>query len=177
MKSIHFTPEEITQILKGEKTQCRKVIKPLKTIPIIDKIEIIKTKGINGVLATNKQSSPYKIDEVIYCKEPWNNCMADIVTYKTVDNDAWWTLWSPAITMPEWASRCKIRITDIRAERYNEKYEYNGKGINRCYICGKTIYPYDGYHIKKDGVSCNECANENIKKDIWYWIYTFEVIK
>lgn len=119
MKSIHFTAEEITAILKGEKTQCRKVIKP----------QPINNYHKESILAFDKK---YNIGEVIYCKEPWNNCMADIVTYNTVDNDAWWTLWSPAITMPEWASRCKIRITEIRAER--------------------------------------------LQDNIWYWIYTFEVV-
>lgn len=179
MKSIHFTPEEITAILKGEKTQCRKVVNDYQK----DNRVFLGKDGENPYQLIN---SPYKENEVIYCKESWKFIMPypnddDMIVTNYKDRDGIYLdknkynfilknyeldRFYHAITMPEWASRCKIRITGIRAEQ---------------------LFKISDEDIKKEGFKslsdfAKNWSNIHSNKELfstdrmWVWVYTFEAV-
>lgn len=145
MKSIHLTPEEITQIIAGEKNMCRKVVKNQPEYYISEMTvnsdwhdgKPVSTWDCTRVFY--KCYPPFKVGEIIYCKEPWMIAYYEGMGFIRYSENArkpieQWMVslfknnlifeMLPAITMPEWASRCKIRITDIKCEKVNNIWQW-----------------------------------------------------
>ena len=78
--------------------------------------------------------SPYQPGEVVYIQEPWGvekgryiqpsspygGKFEDEIFYRADDPNLPGMKWRSPITMPEWASRSKARIVDVRPERVRE---------------------------------------------------------
>lgn len=178
MNYIYVNTNEITQILNGKKTQFMKVIKPQ---PDGYLHHVFESKNgfklfswFNNIYATELYSL-YKVNEVIYCKEPWMIASYKGTGYlkykngrKPIEN---WMLslfekykiceWLSAITMPEWASRCKIKITDLQVKRLMEL-----ELAQNDYLEEQFIEDWDKQNPKYKYTT-----------DPWVWVYTFEVVK
>jgi hypothetical protein len=191
MKSIHLTSDEITQILAGEKTQCRKVVKPVEDEILKHKKEYSNSISLyaDGLLIQNIFPD-YKVNEIIYCKEPWkivthamkkqfSVVFSDDSNMGVITNYAYYcthNTMQPAITMSECFSRCKIRITDIKCERLQDIsfLDCNREGY-------KSIYSTDGMYLpeKRRFIYGWERNNPNTKweSNPWCFVYSFEKIE
>jgi hypothetical protein len=126
MRPIIFDPENICHILIGTKTMTRRVVEPqpdnlcemvVINCPYISRCEIPLTKPLLWVLEKwcGRKDDPlnnplrYKADY----PDNYDEAMALDHAYGTYQ-------WMPAMTMPYWASRIKLEITDLRAERLQE---------------------------------------------------------
>jgi uncharacterized protein YhfF len=122
MKGIMFSDELIPMVLDGSKTMTRRIMKE-QPIDAID--------GVN-----NPRIQPrYRVGETVYVKEAWSvvhrldsvkqselptiyggeplkidYCADGVYTGKRRNK----------MFMPEWASRCKLEITGVRAERLQD---------------------------------------------------------
>ena len=190
MKGICFTEPLFHKVVKGEKTQTRRIINPqpdergLRTTNIM--FENYHGKGF---------IPKYNVGEVVYLKEPYiyeygreekwykyyyKFSTADILELKVIGVDI---KWKNKLFMPESAARYFIEITAVRAERLQDISDED---------CMK-----EGICPKLDGLSfVNEVNNiayptpkrayaaliDEIngkgtwEKNPWVWVYDFELI-
>ncbi len=161
MKGICFTEPLFHKVVKGEKTQTRRMITP-------------EPKIQNGWIV--KPKSKYKVGEIVYLKEPYAETCDEfgspLVAYR-FDNTAFylirkdengdyvqlntikkpvstkWTInnfpacgeWKNKLFMPEWAARYFIEITGVRVERLQDISEEDcfKEGIEKNVFKGKVL--------------------------------------
>lgn len=115
MKGIMFTEPLFHKVVKGEKTQTRRIIKRLNHA-------LDNPKYCEYVLTTLRPK--YKLNEVVYLKEPYV-ITGKYIIYKfgsTIGQecDKAGVKWSNKLFMPESAARYFIKITAVRAERLQD---------------------------------------------------------
>ena len=134
MKGIIFNAEMVKGILDGRKTVTRR---PVRDSFAFD--EVIGHGHIDGKLSflvRNTTSGEtkwivalYQPGETVYVKETWAwatdfGYATNHIFYKAsyINGGPYDDVqtWKPSIHMPEWASRIKLAITDVRAERLHE---------------------------------------------------------
>ena len=173
MKGICFTEPLFHKVLKGEKTQTRRIINPepiIKNDWFIREIEGWKNSPF-GVVSKYSDCEPerfeimqllkpkYKVGEKVYLKEPYS-IIADyekglITKYKFDYPASFSHKWSNKLFMPKSAARYFIEITAVRAERLQEiseedcikeGIEYSPEAVPVGYPFG-VEFPYNnGFH-------------------------------
>ena len=142
MKGIIFNAEMVKAVLEGKKTVTRRPVND--SFAFDEGIGHCHIDGKLSFLVRNTTSgetkwiiAPYQPGETVYGKETWKpgvcNQTSVYIEYKAGGTE--WPhapagmgdkirhqppFWRPSIHMPEWASRIKLAITDVRAERLHE---------------------------------------------------------
>lgn len=162
MKGIIFS-HNIDKVLDGSKSQTRRVIKDDFEIKLNGDYYIRK-KGLwhqyHSIHDVIEKYARYKKGETVYLKETWADGNKEYkIRYRAdflPDNEP--TIkWNNAMFMPEIASRCKLKILDVRVERLQDITENDiyDEGL-RCPVCDVT-----GYSGMEDSSTAKECSNCN----------------
>ena len=193
MKGIMFIEPLFHKVIKGGKTQTRRVMSPQPEIffdiPIMPKLKL-----------------KYKLGEILYLKEPY---VDDLIMEKTlfkydksdlqelidngygdmVDSKGFW---KNKLFMPQSAARHFIQITGIRAERLQDISDedcikegiINWKdekdlpknsvkeilGFSDCFSWNNHSIPQDAYAALIDKIT----GRGTWDKDPWLWVYDFK---
>lgn len=141
MKGIIFNAEMVRAILEGRKTVTRRPVKKQPEFGIMEcpycGFGLMNKDGGCNCRPVKAPYSHYP-SETVYVKETWKpgvcNQTSVYIEYKAGGTE-WPTnmpagiadkirlqspLWRPSILMPEWASRIKLEIVSVRAERLQE---------------------------------------------------------
>lgn len=177
-RPILFSTPMIQAILRGEKTQTRRMVKPQpdgvtadckpwtkKFVDVWDTIsnDIIHTDKYQGKQIVNPIKCPYgKVGDVLWVRETWQhtkclNINPEDENYGYVfraDGQPWndyegWT-WKPSIFMPKAACRIKLEITNIKVERLNDISSHDAIAEGIKYVIDK-ITGYCGYDYIRGG--------------------------
>jgi hypothetical protein len=148
MKPILFNTEMVQAILKGKKTQTRRVMKPQ---PIIDlsKAHQVKIPVNNGNISSEqyitinsftKRKAKYQVGDILWVRETWaiDGKLINIYTGQSrvakYNYRADWNWnrgecrkWKPSIHMPKEAARIFLEVINVRVERLNDITEKDAK--------------------------------------------------
>jgi hypothetical protein len=197
MKGIIFDAESVTAILDSRKTQTRRVITKVNGLGPVTEFGPSDTPGYDWIMRDKQlrwndlrhaeliERCPLgKPGELVYVKEaffdhsPLEGVERDpeLVEYRATPwerkGDTYAGGWRSSLHMPEWASRIKLHITDIRAERLHDITE------DDAYAEGIT-YAIDGGHTAAEGFqrrwdSINAKRGHPWASNPWVWVITFE---
>jgi hypothetical protein len=166
-RPIIFSTPMIQAILKGRKTQTRRVIKPQPTYPYWCGIGHGWDDGHGYEIKCR-----YEVGDILWVRETWANTY-NILTddkreirkyiYKAdnsylpsgFDDSVWQKVkWRPAIYMPYEAARIFLKVKNIKIERLQDITEEDAisEGIQK-----QTIY--DSFRKPKAYVYCNTCKD------------------
>lgn len=191
MKGICFTEPHFHKVVKGEKTQTRRIITP-------------EPKIQNGWIV--KPKSKYKVGEIVYLKEPYilyeekyqeskTNPSGIQYAYKygnhlpideiTGDSSA---KWKNKFFMPESAARYFIKITAVRAEKLQDisNEDCIKEGVESYFNVlfqetrykdylnpnSEFRYPSSSYATLINKINGKGTWESNP----WVWVYDFELI-
>jgi hypothetical protein len=139
MRGMIFTGNHVLKVIAGTKMQSRRLISPaLDESPLPGGCQLPRNpfEGEDGIWRWMRGKVSYSEDdrkvryhrgEVLYCKETW--------TDETPDGKVWYRAsrfrmrpsskegplrWKSSMFMPEWASRCQIKIVDLKVERLQD---------------------------------------------------------
>ncbi len=117
-RPILFSTEMVQAILKGDKTQTRRVVKPQPDFrpPFL---EWLKKDQLSWIL----EHCPYAVDQ-LWVRETWAPGPLDGTPEYYYRADSYdcpqvWP-WKPSIHMPRKASRIQLEIINVRAERVQD---------------------------------------------------------
>jgi hypothetical protein len=165
MKGIVFTEPLFHQVINGEKTQTRRIIKPqpddVKEIHN-ENTAVMQVKTFGGGFINPR----YKKGETLYLKEPYCICN-DILLYRYDNKECQnkhicdyvggcdFDGWQNKLFMPEKYARYYIKITGVRAERLQEIRDEDclKEGI----FFDKVKTNYFHYHDPDDRHYCENC--------------------
>lgn len=173
-KPILFNTEMVRAILGDRKTQTRRAIK-------IDEEKIYKLACCNGKwneadlnvwehildwYAKEKAKSRYKVGDILYVRETWQNICACPLqyAYKADGEFEPYSPWKPSIHMPKDAARIFLKVTNVRVEMLQDISVQNAKdeGIkvhaNGC-VDGLAFGCYNG----------DKCVNNICTRPIEYF--------
>jgi hypothetical protein len=172
MKGIIMSAESVRAILDGRKSQTRRVVKWIDHAnPNLRGMYQRTSGGLwsevygppddpnKGMIVMSKRRCPYgKPGDVLYCKEPWQawseydhlqpseipqNPNAILHVADRLEERPWDAKMRSPIHMPEWASRLKIMLTDVRVERLQDISEADAiaEGIKvQTGLLGESVY-------------------------------------
>ena len=204
MKGICFIEPLFHKVVKGEKTQTRRIIKSSTgffnveskdgVITSIWKCDADGSNGDNLIPVMPK----YKVGEKVYLKEPYYIHTDGDLHYKfdgkedverfLFDETKFENIkWLNKLFMPAWAARYFIEITAVRAERLQdiseedclkegiEKEVYNGRLFNSTKYCNGS----ETFSTPKEAYA--ELIDKINGKDTWernpfVWIYDFKLL-
>jgi len=190
-RPILFSPQMVNAILDGKKTMTRRIIKSktglfeinsanyehdaahyyhCRTVTLLDDNE----KGIGTLFC------PYgRIGDILWVRETYriinhsgtgskffykaDACQQDLKD-KTIK-------WKPSIFMPKYASRIRLRITDIKVERLRDIYEGDAykEGVRPLQNQSAIGTFYELWQqINGDG---------SWEENPWVWVISFETLK
>lgn len=189
LKPILFSTPMVQAILKGAKTQTRRII---KSDEISESINLARCK--------------YKIGDILWVRETWQHTKCLNINFEDenygyvykADEQPWedyehWT-WKPSIFMPKEACRIFLKIKSIRVERLNEITEADAlaEGVERWIeermkskpthykvyfqnckpedLCSYTSDPIDSYETLWQKINGEKSWAENP----FVWVYEFE---
>lgn len=165
MRGIIFDAESVRAILAGEKTQTRRLITDRHIISAVESGETTMEDPRSGAWVEINRFARYQPGEIVYVKEGWQTyAMFDKLTpgriagkcldagYRDVwgpvqfsdgnrinwDADLFYPLGrkrSP-LHMPEWASRIRLQISEVGAERLQD--------ISEADVCAEGLAKIDG---------------------------------
>lgn len=217
-RPIILNTDEVKSVLKHKKTQIRKVIKPqpdhIKYIPVVvnnyagfvdehgNSIKCPYGQIGDRLWVRETYTKTYDFEdhpELSHsCTEFWDTGIA----YKADGKPYYfYDRWYSPVTMPRWASRITLEITNIRVERvqnisdndiekegtpgkFNGEYQCpdcNGSGwmigYPTCRHCnGTKLQPK--YYYRELWNSLYPCYSENgWKKNPWVWVIEFKVVE
>jgi hypothetical protein len=204
---IIFSDPMVQAILRGDKTQTRRPIKPVDNHRYADIILLDDPHQIQGLA-----KPPHKVGAVLYVREAFR-----LVGFEYVDDD--WNAsvqyradntfgprmhwlkhgasekigWRPAIHMPREAARIFLRITDVRAERLQdistddciaEGVDCDNEIVNPDPTTHQSILHYNHtyaqflYKELWDSIYAKRYGGIYIwDANPWVWRYVFEVLK
>ena len=153
-KPILFSTPMVQAILRGEKTQTRRIVKYSKIIndPKIgfsaftgnDHFEV---RGVheNGQYGGSLFKMKYKVGDILWVRETFQILPPNMVFYKADTDNIASGNWKPSIFMPKDACRIFLRVTKIRIERLDAISETDAikEGIELVeYNCFKNYFYY-----------------------------------
>ena len=182
MKPILFSTPMVQAILRGQKTQTRRVVKPN---PKAEKFSAI-VRCDDFSLARFWSRRPYpRIDDVrarlipgniLWVRETWQHTKvlnlhptdgcygyvyrADAQPWE--DYEGW--KWKPSIFMPKEACRLFLKVTDVRVERLQSITEADAKA--------EGFDSIDSFFALWQKIN----STESLAVNPWVWVYEFEVI-
>jgi hypothetical protein len=191
MKGILFSKELIPLVLSGQKTQTRRLIKPqpennVAYCPYSSTGFAGRDKNFACKCSSEEFKPRYLSGETVYVKETWGSVVvgwerfgpvkykADHPGKKTIPETNGCS-WRSPLTMPEWASRCKLLIKDVRVERLQEITEGDclSEGV-RDTLENDTFTPARyNFILLWNRINLEQDWESNP----WVWVYTFEVTK
>ncbi|MDO4989318.1 MAG: hypothetical protein Q4E45_02320 [Eubacteriales bacterium] len=127
VKPILFATPMVKAILKGDKTETRRIIKPQPPNSPEGSLETT-SYGVafaewRGMPAELSYRAPYCSGDVLYVRETWAEWVGGYV-YKADDISAYphsfVDRWHPSIHMPKEAARIFLCVTGVQAERLQE---------------------------------------------------------
>lgn len=148
MQGILFKEDVFDVILKGKKTQTRRLIRKLPDDSIFQsqQSEVFTFTGPIGKLQLRPR---YKIGEPLYLKEPYLLVNKKVIyKFDLPQNDPQRRLknyWNNKLYMPQKHARYFIEISNVEVEQYLHISERYGKAVN----------------------------NGDEKR--WFWVYTFHL--
>jgi len=161
MKGKIFNTNEVQAIIAGNKTMFREVLKPRI------KVENYKLDDGSGIgMEILLEECPYQVGQEIFVKESWkviqfeayrglefpNICYESTSSTRLFINKIVWDYlepnntglkWRSAKSMPQWASRLTLEITDVKVERLGEISEEDCKKEGIGYTGGWNGEDYD----------------------------------
>ena len=183
-KPILFSTPMVQAILRGEKTQTRRLCKFGKAYDIFHdgKHEVEAEKTFENILPCK-----YKIGDILWVRETWHPKRHSFpiglpFEYKATakeDGNPTDEPWKPSIFMPKEACRIFLKLKSIRIEKLNDISESDA-------IC-EGIEQKDGHYL--DYISGNYCrkpkqsyqmlwakinGKESWVKNPFVWVYEFE---
>lgn len=201
MKGIIFRGDHVLRILDGRKTQTRRLLKPAPAYP--DSWNDIVWSFEDGLMPGTRTGASlpcitrkprYIPGETLYCKETWLRFDMDHViggkkyAYRadaTHDGEcarkSYGYKWKSAMMMPEWASRCHIKITEIRVQRLQEISEEDAESEGAPLVdevsgresLDKTRGSYRlGFRAMWDSINPKHPWANNE----WVWVYGLEKV-
>ena len=191
-RPIIFSSEMVCAILKGEKTQTRRVIKPQpKVIHALYSDASIETNCIFEKREDQRIHCPYGAPgDELWVRETWNvlnsdGCsprditpQPDRVVYKANEDDQY-PFWRPSIFMPRWASRIQLLITDVRVERVRDisVEDAYAEGVrNPFYGRGTVGGDFSVVNVMFQDLwnSINAKRGHSWESNPWVWVIEFE---
>lgn len=198
---ILFSTPMVQAILKGDKTETRRIIKPQ---PINDGLKpyqlkddgFFKKEHINKWLWETEQGEYLnfckygEIGDILWVRETWQHTKCLNINFEDenygyvykADGQPWedyeyWT-WKPSIFMPKEASRIKLQITSIGVERLQDITEESAKkeGTPEYYLPEKPLE--DGsYWTYAFNCLWNEINGiESWNQNPYVWVIKFKII-
>ena len=188
----------VQAILRGEKTQTRRIIKPQPTAQLIECGTGKKYWAINP----DKLNSEYfhhnygMVGDILWVRETY----MPLTLGFAYNADGIWNekfsgvRWKPSIFMPKEACRIKLKINNIRVERLNDISESDAiqEGVDRWIeerMRSKPVHYKVYYHEKGDESSFSSCpivsyetlwqsinGEDSWKLNPWVWVIEFERI-
>lgn len=160
-KPILFSTEMVQAILKGTKTQTRRIIKkPIKNLNFlgwnIDNYNSVAFGNNDEII--NKIKTPIKKGDILWVRETSFQILREhahdllegarggtsLTVYKTDFHDDWMAYakekygykWKPSIFMPKQACRIWLKVTNVRVERLQDisKSDAIAEGIKKTWI-------------------------------------------
>lgn len=136
-RPITLSAPEVRAVLDGRKTQFRKVLKPTpkQTRDWRPDFSICPAARLSaGFVAFDHPkggpytaiAQPYFVGDRLWVRETWtqDGCVEGIVAYRAYSHDlpSWVECgkWRSPFTMPRWASRISLMVTDVRVERLQD---------------------------------------------------------
>jgi hypothetical protein len=185
-RPILFTGDMVRAILKGNKTQTRRIVKPQPVLKTGERIGNIAVKpslewknGWNIFLEfVRNQFAPYRVGDRLWVKETF--CAGGALgadgriqyraDYPDGRNPSGLN-WKPSIFMPRQASRITLEVLSVRVERVQEISEEDAQaegtqfpaaGPNSCYRMG-----YQSLWEKINGA-------KSWHENPWVWVVEFK---
>ena len=188
-KPILFSTQMVQAILRGEKTQTRRIVKYSKKITdpkigfsaFTDK-EQFEVRGVheNGQYGGSLFKMKYKVGDILWVRETWQHTKCLNINFEDenygyvykADGQPWneyeeWT-WKPSIFMPKDACRIFLKLTKIRIERLRDITDSDivKEGAATYGCCTKQLN-WQILWEKINGV-------ESWKENSWVFVYEFE---
>lgn len=131
------------------------------------------------------------------CKDGRRPLPGDRIVYDANPADSWqWQrggasrgsfVWRSPVTMPLWASRLTLRVTDLRAERITDISEEDAKaeGVKilpydpegDCWTTGKARSAFEYWWGETYGWPSEPKAKAPFDPNLWVWAITFERVE
>lgn len=196
-KPILFSTPMVQAILRGEKTQTRRIIKLQKDEVIeFDNSEFRKCFLIVGNGYIRKLTCPYKVGDVLWVRETWQKRSEKAIEmgfvkyyYKSDHKGCTEAGWKPSIFMPKAACRIFLKLKSIRIERVNDISENDAinegvklheRGINwlnyldESYKMTQFIYNLDSAQESYRTLWTLLNGRDSWNKNPFVWVYEFE---
>jgi len=198
-KPILFSTPMVQAILRGEKTQTRRIINPQ---PIEDFESGYVFDGKHRTAYKNdimheiwydefiKDWCKYKIGDILWVRETFQILPPNMVFYKADTENKATGNWNPSIFMPKEACRIFLKLTNIRIERLItiSKDDCKAEGIEIINKEFKNAICYKDYIAKGNLSSDFFCNPRNSYQTLWQkinglksweenpfvWVYEFE---
>jgi len=184
-RPILFSAEMVRAILKGRKTQTRRVMKPQPST-VDDAGRWYRMKSGGESLMTSAYPCPYGAPgDTLWVRETWTQYPIEL---NPEPCDAWYKAtsngppppfkWRPSIHMPRWASRITLRITDIRVERLQDISEDDARAEG----CDPVVHPDGAVDCGTRKTTFASLWNKingpgAWDENPWVWVLAFERIK
>lgn len=202
-KPILFSTPMVQAIIRGEKTQTRRIIKLQENEKIeFDNSELRKCFLIVGNGYIKALKCPYKIGDTLWVRETYRKANGMPTGYRydwraTAEEDGAPIdePWKPSIFMPKDACRIFLELTSIRIQRLNKITEADAlaEGVERrteermkskpthykIYFhekgseCSYTSCPIDSYETLWQKINGENSWSENP----FVWVYTFKQVE
>jgi uncharacterized protein YhfF len=198
MKGILFNPQLIPLVLSGKKTMTRRVIKPQPANHQWESLPSHElhwegfdtSKGLQYKFWHTIKENPfadgiqwfnprYQPDEIVYVKETWFDWGDgdNRILYKASMSDydlhmikecGHTIKWKSPLMMPEWASRCKLRILHVRVERLQE--------ITNDDVHKEGFAPWGDKYLRFADLWDSINKEHPWSSNPWVWVYEFKPI-
>jgi hypothetical protein len=185
-RPILFSAEMVRAILKGRKTQTRRVMKPQPST-VDDAGRWYRMKSGGESLMTSAYPCPYGAPgDTLWVRETWTQYPIEL---NPEPCDAWYKAtsngppppfkWRPSIHMPRWASRITLRITDIRVERLQDISEDDARaeGVSSEWDDYERYGQSEPYRYGFSALWSEINGPDAWDANPWVWVISFERVK
>ena len=199
-RPIIFTGESIPQILAGQKTQTRRVVKYISALGYPDfwchKHDRAQFREAVG---DYRRFCPYGVPgDTLYVKETLhqefstsdadtpNGCLAVYSADGTVvmrdgrpAEYTWQNPTLPSIFCPRWASRISLEVTDVRVQRIQDISEEDAKAEGVGEPAEYPYWPQDKFRLayQERWDSLNAKRGHGWDANDWVWAVTFKLFQ
>lgn len=181
IKPILFNTEMVKAILKGRKTQTRRVIKQKDGTRFTASSHLIARRFISASNAVAK--APCAPGDILWVRETWHKD-AGRYMYKAnyVEDEKFYrngkevTLcWRPSIHMPREAARIFLRVKDVRIERLQDMDEEAAIADGFADSPAGTASPLERFAVLWDKtVKRDDLRAYGYHANPWVWVIEFE---
>lgn len=181
-KPILFNTQMVRAILKSQKTQTRRIIKPQPANPRWNNIGWLGWDDGHGY----RMKPPCEIGDILWVRETWDRSPRGPFYYKA-DGDRrakrpGRNPWKPSIHMPKEAARIFLRVMNVRIQRLQE---INGKDVLAEGVDNGESNPTMGMRWENmqriafselwdSTVDPSEIENYGWSGNPWVWVIEFE---